>query len=150
MGAGPLPTEITEESDARRALQEVAATTGRMRRGGWVRRRGGALHRPTQRRDELFLTKLDVLSQFETIQVCVGYELEGRRVHYADLNAYELGCVKPLYRSLHGWKTDITGVRKYADLPSRARQYVETIERLVRVPVRTISVGPERAAVIKR
>jgi len=100
--------------------------------------------------DELFLTKLDILSQFETIQVCVGYEFEGRRAHYHDLDAYQLDRAKPIYRALRGWQSDITRVRKYADLPPRARQYVETIEKLVGVPVRWISVGPERKATIKK
>lgn len=150
VGGGPMPTEIIEESDAKRALQEVAATTGRMRRGGWFDAEVVRFSVQINGADELFLTKLDVLSQFESIPVCVGYECDGRRVHYVDLNAYELGCVKPIYRTLRGWGTDITGVRKYGDLPARARQYVETIEKLVGVPVRTVSVGPAREAVIKK
>jgi adenylosuccinate synthase len=150
VGAGPLPTEILEEGASRRALQEVAATTGRTRRGGWFDAEVVRFAARVNGVDELFLTKLDILSQFETIQVCVGYEFEGRRARYHDLDAYQLARAQPIYRALRGWRSDITRVRKYADLPPRARQYVETIEKLVGVPVRWISVGPEREATIKK
>ncbi len=150
VGGGPMPTELTGDSEAGRALQEVAATTGRIRRGGWFDVELVSFASQVNGVDELFLTKLDVLSQFDSIQICVGYQRNGKRVHYYDLNAYELAEVKPVYRELRGWKTDITGIRKYAALPERARQYVATIEKLVGVPVRYISVGPEREATIKR
>lgn len=150
VGAGPLPTEILEQGETQRALQEVAATTGRIRRGGWF---DAEVVRFTSRLngvDEIFLTKLDVLSQFDEIKICTGYRLNGRRVSYYDVDAYALNKVEPIYRTLRGWRTDITQIRKYADLPARAKQYVTTIEKLVGVPVRWISVGPEREAVIKR
>jgi adenylosuccinate synthase len=150
VGAGPLPTEIVEEGETQRALQEIAATTGRIRRGGWFDAEVVRFAARLNGIDELFLTKLDILSQFETIKICTGYELNGRRVHYHDLDAYQLAQVKPLYRTLRGWQSDLTRVRKYANLPPRARQYVETIGKLVGVPVRWISVGPEREAVIAK
>ena len=99
---------------------------------------------------ELFLTKLDVLSELDTIKIATGYAFEGKRVGYADLDAYQLGQVKPIYRELPGWRKDIRNIRKYDDLPLRARRYVETVEKLVGVPVKWVSVGPEREAVIKR
>ncbi len=151
VGAGPLPTEIKDEtSDAARALREFAATTGRTRRGGWFDVEPVRFATLLNSVSELFLTKLDILSQFDEIQICTGYRLNGKRVHYYDLNAYQLAQVQPIYRTLRGWRADITGMRKYSDLPPRARQYVETIERLVGVPVRWVSVGPEREATIKR
>ena len=150
VGAGPLPTEIMEEGETQRALQEVAATTGRIRRGGWFDAEVVRFAARINGIDQLFLTKLDILSQFESIKICTGYEFNGRRVHYYDLDAYQLGHAQPIYRTARGWQTDITRVRKYADLPPRARQYVETIEKLVGVPVRWVSVGPEREATIRR
>jgi adenylosuccinate synthase len=150
VGAGPLPTEILEEGETQRALQEVAATTGRIRRGGWF---DAEVVRFTTRLngvDEIFLTKLDVLSQFDEIKICTGYEWNGARVHYYDLNSYQLGEAKPIYRTLPGWRTDITPIRKYVDLPTRAKKYIDTLEKLVGVPVKWISVGPERGAVISR
>lgn len=150
VGGGPMPTELKEDTPAGRALQEVAATTGRMRRGGWFDAELVRFAVQINGVDGLALTKLDILSQFDTIQVCTSYELNGKRVHYAELDAYQLDAVKPVYRSLRGWGTDISKSRKYSDLPPRARQYVETIERLVGIPIRWISVGPEREATIKK
>lgn len=150
VGAGPMPTELTEESPAQKALQEVAATTGRMRRGGWFDSELVRFSSMVNGVDELFLTKLDILSQFDEIQLGAGYELNGKRVHYADLDAYQLAAVRPVFKQMRGWKSDISRVRKYAELPSAARRYVETVEKLVGVPVRWVSVGPERNAVIKR
>ncbi|MBI4787574.1 MAG: adenylosuccinate synthase [Chloroflexi bacterium] len=150
VGGGPMPTELAGDSDAGRALQEVAATTGRIRRGGWFDAEVARFAAELNGADALFLTKLDVLSQFDQIQICTGYQWKGKRAHYYDLNAYQLGEVKPVYRTLRGWQTDITGIRKFSKLPEPARQYVETIEKLVGVPVRWISVGPEREATIVR
>jgi adenylosuccinate synthase len=152
VGAGPLPTELADEADAEtgRVLAEVAATTGRTRRAGWLDLELVRFAARLNGIDELFLTKLDVLSELDVIKVNTGYQLDGKRVTYADLDAYRLAQVKPIYRSLPGWRKDIRDVRKYSDLPARARNYVETIERSVGVPVRWISVGPERDAVIRR
>jgi adenylosuccinate synthase len=151
VGAGALPTEVMDDANpARRALQEIAATTGRTRRGGWFDAEVVRFSSQVNGTTELFLTKLDILSQFDAIKICVGYEFEGKRAHYHDLNAYQLDQVKPIYRTMRGWRADISRVRKFSDLPARARAYVETIEKLVGVPVKWISVGPERDATIKR
>ncbi len=149
VGGGPLPTEIRDDPAAAQALSEVAATTGRLRRGGWFDAEVVRFAAQVNGIDHLFLTKLDVLSQFEQIKICVGYQIEGRRVHYHDLDAYRLGQVTPIYKTLRGWKEDICGIRCYADLPPRARAYVETIEKLVGVKVGWIGTGPEREAVIE-
>ncbi len=152
VGAGPMPTEILDEAEqeTRQVLTEVAATTGRTRRAAWLDlellRFGARLNGL----DELFLTKLDVLSELDAIKVGVGYQLNGKRVTYGEVDTYQLAQVQPVYRTLKGWREDLRGVRKYSDLPTRARQYVELIEKVVGVPVRWISVGPEREAVIKR
>lgn len=152
VGAGPLPTELVGDADAetRQVLSEVAATTGRTRRAGWLDLELVRFSAQLNGIDELFLTKLDVLSQLATIKIGAGYLLDGKRVTYADLDAYKLARAKPVYRELQGWRQDIRGIRKYAGLPKAARKYVETIEKLVGLPVRWISVGPERDALIKR
>ena len=151
VGAGPLPTEIADEtSAAANALREVAATTGRTRRGGWFDAEVVRFSVQINGATELFLTKLDILSQFDKIQMCVGYKLNGKRVHYYDLNAYQLGAVEPIFRTMPGWRTDITRAHRFSDLPAHARQYVETVESLAGVPVRWVSVGPEREATIRR
>lgn len=150
VGAGPMPTEIKDDAHAARTLSEVAATTGRTRRAGWFDAALTRFAAELNGIDRLFLTKLDILSEFDEIKIATGYEFEGRRVGYHDLDSYQLERVTPVYRSLRGWRTDIRGIRKYADLPARARQYVETIEKLTSVKVGWVANGPEREAVIRK
>ena len=150
VGGGPLPTEIFDDGYAISILSEVAATTGRTRRAGWfdseVTRFAAQVNGVTQ----IFLTKLDILSAFDEIKVCTGYELDGKQVHYYDIDAYQLGRVKPIFRTLPGWKTDITGVRAYEDLPQTAKDYVDVVEELLEVPVGWVSLGPEREALVEK
>jgi adenylosuccinate synthase len=150
VGAGPMPTELPADAPSRAQLTEIAATTGRTRRAGWLDMEIIRFASRLNGTDALFVTKLDTLCGIDEIKVCVGYRLDGRRVHYSDLDAPRLGRVEPIYRSFRGWREDIRGVRKFADLPRSARRYIESIESLAGVPVRYIGTGPERAAVIKR
>jgi adenylosuccinate synthase len=151
VGAGPLPTEIHDtESEAYKKFGEVAATTGRVRRVGWldleIIKTAVALSGVT----EICLTKLDVLSGLEEIQVCMGYRRGSRTVGYTDLDAYGLDEVQPVYISVKGWKEDISGARLYRELPEAAKSYVRMIEEAAGVPVKWIGVGPEREATIRR
>src|SRR5512143_2224356 len=123
VGGGPLPTEIHEEGAVKTALTEIAATTGRTRRGGWLDLELVRFARQLNGVDELFLTKLDILSEFDEIKIAVGYKLEGTRLGYADVDAYSLARVEPIYRAFKGWRTDIRPVRRFADLPANARKY---------------------------
>ena len=150
VGAGPMPTEVKDDAHAEKALSEVAATTGRIRRGGWFDAEVVRFASQVNGINQLFLTKLDVLSEFDEIKVCIGYEFNGRKVHYHDLDSYQLDKVKPIYKIVKGWKEDIRGIRKYKDLPARARAYVEMIEKLVDVKIGWVANGPEREAVIKK
>jgi len=151
VGAGPLPTEIHDvESEAYRNFAETAATTGRTRRVGWLDlelvRTAVALSGVT----ELCLTKLDVLSGLDEIQVCVGYKLNGKDVAYADVDAYGLDEVETVYKTVKGWKEDISKARSFAELPVNAQSYVNMLEDAAGVPVKWIGVGPEREATIRR
>ncbi len=150
VGGGPMPTEIKEDSVAKSTLQEVAATTGRIRRGGWFDAELTRFAIQVSGIDRLFLTKLDILSEFDEIKICTGYKLNGKNVHYYDVDSYQLDRAQPVYKSLRGWKDDIRGIRKYKDLPARARTYVETIEKLVGIKIGWVANGPEREAVIKK
>lgn len=150
VGAGPMPTEIKDDARAASALSEIAATTGRIRRGGWFDAELTRFAVQISGIDRLFLTKLDVLSGCDEIKICTGYEFNGKPAHYHDLDSYQLERVKPIYITMRGWKEDIRAVHKYADLPARARAYVETIERLVNVKIGWVANGPEREAVIKK
>ncbi len=149
VGGGPLPTEIQDpHHPAYRQLAETAATTGRARRVGWldleVIRTAVALSGITS----LCLTKLDVLSGLDEIQVCVGYRLNGQEVNYTDVDAYGLEEVEPVFETLSGWKEEISGARAFDDLPPRAQAYVNLVCERVGAPVKWIGVGPEREAII--
>ena len=150
VGAGPMPTEVKDDPHAESVLQEVAATTGRIRRGGWFDAELTRFAVQVSGIDQLFLTKLDILSEFDEIKICTGYKFNGKSVHYFDLDSYQLARVKPVYRTVRGWKEDIRGIRKYKDLPSRAQAYVESIEKLVGIKIGWVANGPEREAVIKK
>jgi adenylosuccinate synthase len=150
VGAGPLPTEIHDaESKVYEKFAETAATTGRTRRVGWldleIVRTAVQLSGVT----ELCLTKLDVLSGLEEIQVCVGYELNGRSIRYADVDAYGLNEVELEYKTVKGWDDDISAARTFDELPTEAQEYVRMVEDSVGVRVKWIGVGPEREATIR-
>jgi adenylosuccinate synthase len=151
VGGGPLPTEILDTTSAAyEQFGEVAATTGRIRRVGWldleVIRTAVQLSGVT----ELCLTKLDVLSGLGDLQVCTGYRLNGEPVRYADVDAYGLDQVEKVYETLPGWKEDISKARSFDELPANAQSYVKRIEAAAGVPVKWIGVGPERDATIRR
>jgi adenylosuccinate synthase len=150
VGAGPLPTELADDYPIKPQLTETAATTGRTRRAGWLDIEIIKFSAQINGTDALFVTKLDTLSGIDELQICVGYKLDGKAVHYADLDAARLARVEPVYRSFKGWREDLRGVRKFVDLPKNAQRYIEAIEKLTGVPVRYIGNGPERKAVIKR
>src|SRR6266540_1613046 len=147
VGAGPLPTEIHDfESEVYKKFGEVAATTGRVRRVGWldleIVRTAVDLSGVT----ELCLTKLDTLSGLEEVQVCVGYKLNGKNVSYADVDTYGLQKVETVFETVPGWSEDISKARTFDELPANAQSYVKLIEEATGVPVKWIGVGPERAA----
>src|SRR5918993_5310639 len=151
VGAGPLPTEIHDtESDVYKKFAETAATTGRTRRVGWldleIVRTAVQLSGAT----ELCLTKLDVLSGLDEINVCTRYEVSGNPVRYADVDAYGLDSVETVYQTFQGWKENISQARTFEELPANAQSYVKKIEAAAGVPVKWIGVGPEREATIRR
>jgi adenylosuccinate synthase len=151
VGAGPFPTELTDE--AGRYLQEkgheYGATTGRKRSCGWLDiptlRYGAWLNGYT----ELALMKLDVLSGLEQISICTAYNLNNQQ-HTMPVPAYDLEHVTPIYEVIEGWQEDISNCRVFAELPAAAQAFVKRVEELVEVPIRYVSVGPERDQTIVR
>lgn len=146
VGAGPFPTEQQNEIGEIlcEAGYEYGTTTGRKRRCGWL---DGVLIKYAVRLNGLTgiaLTKLDVLSRFEKIKICTGYEYEGKI--YNDFPPHQTIFHKcnPVYEELEGWKTDITNIKKYDDLPSQTKNYIDRIQEIAAVPIEIISVGPER------
>jgi len=151
VGGGPLPTEIHDTASAAyEQFGEVAATTGRIRRVGWldleIIKTAAQLSGVT----EICLTKLDVLSGLGDLQVCTGYMLNGKPVRYADVDAYGLDEVEKVYETVPGWTEDISKARSFEELPGNAQKYVKMIEAAAGVPVSWIGVGPEREATIRR
>ena len=98
---------------------------------------------------ELALTKLDCLSGQKTLKTCIQYKIGDRTIEYFPITP-ELLQAEPVYTEVSGWDEDISGIRDFEKLPEAAKQYVETLERLVGVPIKYVSVGPEREALIIR
>ncbi|MCB9110376.1 MAG: adenylosuccinate synthase [Anaerolineales bacterium] len=151
VGGGPLPTEIHDtESEVYKKFGEVAATTGRIRRVGWldleIVRTAAQLSGMT----EICLTKLDILSGLKEIQVCTQYKFNGQTIRYADVDAYGLDEVECMYESFPGWSEDISKAKTFEDLPANAQKYVKMIEEAAGVPVKMIGVGPARDETIRR
>ncbi|HEY6633983.1 MAG TPA: adenylosuccinate synthase [Acidimicrobiia bacterium] len=151
VGTGPFPTELDDEiGDTMIELGgEYGTVTGRRRRCGWLDlvalRYAARINSLTR----IFLTKMDILSAFDTIKVATAYRTADD--HYDEFPSQQsvLYHCEPVYDELPGWKTDITGVRVFADLPSEARAYVEYIRDAVSTPIGWVSVGPERSQLIE-
>ena len=152
VGEGPFPTELNDATGEllRSNGGEFGVTTGRPRRCGWqdipVLRESARLNGLT----DIALTKLDVLSGFDAVQICVAYEYKGRRMDYPPQEQGALGLVTPIYESMPGWKEDITACKTWDELPEAARAYVQRLEQLSGVPVSMVSVGPDRNQTIFR
>jgi len=146
VGSGPFPTELLYATgeQLRQTGGEFGATTGRPRRCGWF---DSMVIRYSVRVNGLTgiaLTKLDVLSDFDTIKVCTGYAFEGKMLETlpAALEVFE-NC-QPVYEELPGWRSDITGAKSFEDLPENARAYVRRLEELAGCQIVMVSVGPRR------
>lgn len=151
VGSGPFPTEILGQGGdlLRFAGQEFGTTTGRPRRCGWLDVVALKYVSQINGFSSLNLTKLDVLSEFSEIQIGVSYkQIDGTPVESFPGDLCLLEQLKVDYEVLPGWKSDISSIRKYADLPKAAQQYVERIEELVGVPIHYIGIGPGRDALI--
>nr|WP_180218413.1 adenylosuccinate synthase [Streptomyces albus] len=151
VGAGPFPTELFDEDGEalRRIGGEFGVTTGRNRRCGWF---DAVIARYATRVNGLtdfFLTKLDVLTGWERIPVCVAYEIEGERTTELPYNQSDFHHAKPVYEYLPGWSEDITKAKTFADLPRNAQAYVRALEEMSGAPVSAIGVGPGRDETIE-
>lgn len=152
VGEGPFPTELFDASGEKLRADggEFGATTGRPRRCGWfdalLVEQAARLNAFT----DVFLTKLDVLTGWERIPVCVAYDVDGVRTDHYPLTQSDLHHATPVYEYLPGWSDDITAARSFDDLPETCRDYVRRLEELIGVRISGIGVGPEREQVIIR
>ncbi len=152
VGNGPFPTELDNDlgRSIRAAGGEFGATTGRPRRCGWfdsvMLRRSARLNGLTR----LAVTKLDVLSSLDEIQICTHYELDGKTLEIFPTSARAAQEAVPRYQTMPGWKSDLSHCRKLADLPAKARAYVQRMQELCYgLPLLLVSVGPDRLQTIE-
>jgi adenylosuccinate synthase len=152
VGTGPFPTELHDEvGDTMIELGgEYGTVTGRRRRCGWLDLVALRYAVRINSLTELFITKLDILSAFETIKVAVGYTSLGERYDEFPRQQRVLYNCTPVYETLPGWSEDVTHCRSFDELPEAARSYIEYIEEVAGIPVTFVSVGPERDQLIRR
>ncbi len=150
VGSGPFPTELFDETGDRLCTlgHEFGAVTGRKRRCGWLDLVALKYAIMIDGVTQLIMMKSDVMNDFETIRVATAYEVDGVRT--TEFPYSISGEVKPVYTDFEGWKCDLRSCRRYEDFPEAFKHYVEFIERETGVPVKIISVGPDRDETIER
>ena len=146
VGSGPFPTELFDEDGEklRTIGGEIGVTTGRARRCGWYDAPIARYAVRVNGLTDFFLTKLDVLTGWEKIPVCVAYEVDGKRVEELPASQSDFHHAKPIYEYLPGWSENITKARTFNELPANARAYVKYLEEISGAPMSAIGVGPGR------
>ncbi len=146
VGSGPFPTELNDEigESLGRRGKEFGTVTARKRRCGWF---DGVLVRQTIKISGIHgiaLTKLDVLDELEEIKMCIGYEINGKKIDYLPAASEDQFNIKPIYKSFPGWKSKTQGIRNFKDLPDNARKYIHALEDFIEAKISSISTSPER------
>src|SRR5262249_48251791 len=152
VGGGPFPTELLDDTGAylQRRGNEYGASTGRPRRTGWFDAVVVRYSAMINSLDALALPKLDVLDEFDELQICRAYMLNGKTIETMPYSAATLAECIPIYETLPGWKLKTSGITQYDELPAAAKDYIKRIEELTGTPVALISTGPERDETIIR
>lgn len=151
VGSGPFPTELFDEVGASMAKigNEFGSVTGRARRCGWLDLVALKYAVQVNGVTELYMMKGDVLSGFDTLKVCTAYKYKGKEISHLPYNI-EPENVEPVYTEIKGWQADLTKMTTYDELPKELKDYVEFIEKEVEVPIKVISVGPDRTQTITK
>lgn len=146
VGNGPFPTELNNEigEKFRSIGLEYGATTGRPRRCGWFDAVSVRYAIMINGIKQIAITKLDVLDNFETINICIGYQLNGKPLNRFPTDIGVLQAVTPIYETVEGWCTPLTKIKSFASLPSKAQKYIQTISELIGAEIIMVSVGPRR------
>jgi adenylosuccinate synthase len=149
VGSGPFPTELHDEigQTMARVGNEFGSVTGRARRCGWLDLVALKYAIQVNGVTQLYMMKGDVLSGFDTLKVCTGYNYNGETINHLPYNI-EPENVTPVYVEKKGWKANLTGMTTYEELPAELKEYIEFIESEVEVPIKVISVGPDRTQTI--
>ena len=146
VGSGPFPTELEDEigESLGRRGKEFGTVTARKRRCGWF---DGVLVRQTIKIsgiNGIALTKLDVLDELDEIKMCVGYELNGKKIDYLPAASEDQFNIRPIYKTFPGWKSKTQGIRNLKDLPDKALRYIHALEDFIEARISSISTSPER------
>ena len=151
VGSGPFPTELFDETGAKMAKvgNEFGSVTGRARRCGWLDLVALKYAVDVNGVTELYMMKGDVLSGFDTLKICTGYEYKGEVIKHLPYNI-EPENVSPIYTEMKGWKEDLTKITSYEALPEEFKAYITYIEKELEVPIKVVSVGPDRTQTIMR
>src|SRR5574343_33992 len=151
VGSGPFPTELFDEDGATMAKvgNEFGSVTGRARRCGWLDLVALKYAVEVNGVTELYMMKGDVLSGFETLKICTAYEYKGQKIDHFPYNI-EPENVEPVYTEMKGWQADLTGMTTYEELPSELKASLDFIEKELEVPIKVVSVGPDRTQTIRR
>ena len=150
VGSGPFPTELLNETgeELRQKGFEFGATTGRPRRTGWLDLPALKYAVMVDGVDELIMMKADVLDEFDTIRVAVAYMIDGRETNEIPYDVFT--TVEPVYKEFKGWKCNLAGIKREKDMPSEFKEYIKFIEDYLKVPVKIISLGPDRDQTVMR
>ena len=151
VGSGPFPTELFDEDGATMARvgNEFGSVTGRARRCGWLDLVALKYAVQVNGVTQLYMMKGDVLSGFDTLKVCTAYEYKGQKIDHLPYNI-EPENVSPLFVEMKGWAADLTGMTTSDELPTELKAYIEFIEKELEVPIRVVSVGPDRTQTIMK
>ena len=150
VGSGPFPPELFDETgdEIRRVGHEFGAVTGRPRRCGWLDLVALKYTVMLDGVTGLIMMKSDCIDGFDTIKVCVAYKVNGVETDHFPFDTQ--AKIEPVYKEFKGWKRDLSGIRSESEFPKEFREYIEFMEQHVGVPIRIISVGPDREATIER
>ena len=146
MGEGPFPTELKNDMGEKlgKRGKEFGTVTSRKRRCGWF---DGVLVRQTIKIsgiNGIALTKLDVLDDFDEIKMCIGYEINGKKIDYLPSSIEDQMKAKPIYKSFEGWKSSTVGIKTFNELPKEAKSYINDLKNFIETKISSISTSPER------
>jgi len=151
VGEGPFPTELLDATGEllRKRGREFGATTGRPRRCGWFDAVVGRYSARVNGIDFWAITKLDVLDDLDVIRVCVAYECDGKRYETVPASISLLERCKPVYKDFPGWKTPTSEIKRFEDLPAKAKEYIQALCDITGVPLGVLSVSPQRESTFR-
>ncbi len=150
VGAGPFPTELFDEIGDHLGIigKEFGTVTKRKRRCGWfdsvLVKQSIEINGIT----DIVLTKLDVLDDLKNIKVCIGYEVDGQKLDYFPSGEFYYNKIKPIFKTFTGWESSTVGINKWEDLPKNAKEYVQSLENLIKSKISIVSTGPDRKETI--